>query len=150
MESLFAKIKAKQLKKKKRAVLTRQEEEDLGDEEDNEEGIMVRKSIAAHGWYDANGTPLFKINPWMPVGESRVPLEFFSKIVDLSNDDDKDEKVPSWMFDNVVVDEIAGWDGTFLTLTYVRYMIALWPKSKEHLLVDAIKSAQSDIYNLVH
>ena len=144
------KIKAKQLKKKKRAVLTRQEEEDLGDEEDNKEGIMVRKSIAAHGWYDANGTPLFPINPWMPVGESRVPLEFFSKIVDLSNDDDKDEKVPSWMFDNVVVDEIAGWDGTFLTLTYVRHMIVLWPKNKEHLLVDAIKSAQSDIYNLVH
>jgi hypothetical protein len=56
------KIKAKQLKKK-RAVFTRQEEEDLGDKE----GIMVRKSIAAHGWYDANGTPLFEINPRMPV-----------------------------------------------------------------------------------
>ena len=110
---------------------------------------MVRKSIAARGWYDAHGAPLFEINPWMPIGESRVPFEFFSKIVDLSNDDDKDEKVPCWMFDNVVVDEIAGWDGTFLTLTYVRYMIALWPKNKEHLLVDAIKSAQSDIYNLV-
>lgn len=143
------KIKAKQLKKK-RAPFTRQEEEDLGDEDDNKEGIMVRKSIAAHGWYDANGAPLFEINPWMRIVESRVPLEFFSKIVDLSNDDKDDEKVPSWMFDDVVVDEIAGWDGTFLTITYVRYMIALWPKNKEHLLVDAIKCAQSDISNLVH
>ena len=89
----------------------------------------------------------------MSVGESRVPLEFFSKIVDLSNessDDGKDEKMPSWMFDDVIVDEIPGWDGTFLTITYVRYMIALWPKNKEHLLVDTIKSAQSDISNLVH
>ena len=44
-------------------------------------------------------------------------MEFFSKIVDLSNDDKDDEKVPSWMFDDVVVDEIPGWDGTFLTIT---------------------------------
>jgi hypothetical protein len=88
----------------------------------------------------------------MPVGESRVPLEFFSKIVDLSNEksNEKDEKVQSWMFDDAVFDEIAGWDGTFLTITYVRYMIMLWPKTKEHLLVEAIKSAKSDIYNLIH
>ncbi len=54
---------------------TREEEEELGDEMDNKDGIMVRKSITAHGWYDSNGTPLFRICSWMLVGESRVPLE---------------------------------------------------------------------------
>lgn len=143
------KIKAKELKKKKEP-FTRKEEEELGDEMDNKDGIMVRKSIAAHGWYDSNGKPLFRICSWMRVGESRVSLEFFSKLVDLSNESNEDEKVQMWMFDDADFDDIAGWDGTFFTITYVRYMIVLWPKSKEHLLVDTIKSAESDIYNLIH
>jgi hypothetical protein len=42
------KIKAKELKKKK-VPFTRDEEEELGDEMDNKDGIMVRKSITAHG-----------------------------------------------------------------------------------------------------
>ena len=69
---------------------------------------------------------------------------------DRSDSENEDEKVQMWMFDDADFDDIAGWDGTFFTITYVRYMIVLWPKSKEHLLVDTIKSAESDIYNLIH
>ena len=142
------KIKAKELKKKK-LPFSREEEEELEDEMDNKDGIMVRKSMSAAGWYDENGIPLFKICSWMSVDESRVSLRFFSNLIDLS-DETNDGKIQRWMFDDAIYKDIAGWDGIFLTLTYVRYMLVLWPRKHKLQLVEKIKLAKSDIYNLVH
>ena len=117
---------------------------------DNKDGIMVRKSMSVAGWYDENGKPLFRICSWMSVDESRVSLDFFSNIIDLNDEATDGKKIQSWMFDDANYDDIAGWDGTFLTITYVRYMLILWPKKLELELVENIKIAESDIYNLVH
>lgn len=135
--------------KKKRPSISAEEEEEILDDSSTKQDLCVRKSKTVTGWYNEKGETLFKINLWREGnGLNRVPLEFFSNIINLANG--TNDKIQSWMFDNVDVNHRAGWDGYFFTLSYSRYMLVLWPKKNELELRERIQREETDFDNLVH
>jgi hypothetical protein len=86
--------------------------------------LKIEKFIT--NWHDLEGDRVERGGGGGVVVD-RVPIEFFTHLIDLTSEEENDEEINSWMYDEPVVIRRKGFESSTIR-SYEKYLLVFWQK----------------------